>query len=1397
MLHLVLLLSLTQSAPNEPSQLAWADFTGDELPDLAAVHPSGAISLYKNTGDGAFEEVTASSALKEIKGAVSIEWSDLDGDKDVDLLVTTRAGVRLFENDERRSLNEATPNSPLSTLNSPLTKVSLHDFDRDGLIDLELSTEREHSLWHNKGKWSFQQVRLQLPPSVSPRAEVIPEVLPPAQPAPGKAPAGEIAERDPNGGQAQATIGSNGTYLGGGGTFQASASAPICAGTIEDASQIGTGVCIPASSIPMAGHLYPLGTEFFIDPGGRVGIGTTTPGAKLELKEWNVLDESLVSFEATNGVGNTQDVLDLRMNVAHQNSQFIECEDLGTGESVFVVHSGGGVTAKGNANFGGNANFDGDGSFDGSLSALNLSVDGGVTASGANINGLLETSGLRVNSGGNQGHVLTSDRLGVGTWQPLPAPPTGTPGFLPLWDGAGELSDSVIHQDPNGVRVKGSTTLDGLTTINSSLQVQEDAVIDGLLELQSLRMASGAQPGFVLTSDPGGGATWQPAAGRGLDGSGTPQQLALFSGATTVSDSALTQVGDNVGLNTDSPASTLHIVGNEVQKSGSGSLASVLIAPDEDFMDGDSELIFAEDKFGVQGMKWRYDGGDGILNLQRLNQFGGPDARIFSVGSGGDTYISADLAVDGDSVIGGALEANTLRLPAGAAAGLFLTSDESGNAAWGAGPSDPSGSPGLLPLWNAKGALSDSMIAQGVNGVSVGGDAQITGQTTLNGFTVVQADAEFNGHVDMTNSLSIGGTTNLQGKVTIVDDLDVTGDTEILGELEVTGQVTTDSVFAKSGVIAWPTDSSAFLAMRSGSSFEAGLRLDTNQQVSLYNGIDAITVDSNGNVGVGTSPDMDRLSVAGTVDATGFRMTAGASTGDVMTSDANGNASWSALPGGGLSGSGAANTFALWNSTGGLSGSTISQGPSGELRVSGNAIIDGQLTTLDNATIGGLLETTEKLSVHSASGTNAELKLRNGNSWTGGIRQASNNRLSLFNGGSSSGTNRLTITENGSVGIGNNITTPNNLLSVYGTADIQANLELENSPDDSRGRIQFKSSQGALGPNDGGELFMYSDDTLLVDNNEADGSIKLRVNNDDNTSLLLNQTGDIMIGGASFNYLNEPDTSPPFASPYGNGVVITSDRHKTRLDLNNTRNANTGSYGNDGGDCEIRFMTDEVVHFSMGVNEHYVTGDNWAENFVISGPSAASNPPTGTPAKGEGGVGSNPFFTITQAGNVGIGTSTPSEELDVAGTIRTKYLEITAGADLVERFEGDSELITPGKLVAIDPENPKHIRLTTSAYDSTVLGVLSGAGGINHGIALGQEGVTTGDLPVAMVGRVYAECSTENGPIRPGDLLTSSSIPGVGMKATDTEASFGAVIGKALTGLDDENGLVLVIVNLQ
>ena len=67
--------------------------------------------------------------------------------------------------------------------------------------------------------------------------------------------------------------------------------------------------------------------------------------------------------------------------------------------------------------------------------------------------------------------------------------------------------------------------------------------------------------------------------------------------------------------------------------------------------------------------------------------------------------------------------------------------------------------------------------------------------------------------------------------------------------------------------------------------------------------------------------------------------------------------------------------------------------------------------------------------------------------------------------------------------------------------------------------------------------------------------------------------------------------------------------------------------------------------------------------------------------------------------------------------------------------------------------------------DHTVLGVISTKPGLTLG---GEDLVGKSGIPVflALAGRVPVMVSDENGPIRPGDLLTTSSTPGVAMKAT-------------------------------
>jgi hypothetical protein len=53
------------------------------------------------------------------------------------------------------------------------------------------------------------------------------------------------------------------------------------------------------------------------------------------------------------------------------------------------------------------------------------------------------------------------------------------------------------------------------------------------------------------------------------------------------------------------------------------------------------------------------------------------------------------------------------------------------------------------------------------------------------------------------------------------------------------------------------------------------------------------------------------------------------------------------------------------------------------------------------------------------------------------------------------------------------------------------------------------------------------------------------------------------------------------------------------------------------------------------------------------------------------------------------------------------------------------------------------------------------------------------------------------GPIEPGDLLTTSDTPGHAMRVVDHDRANGAILGKAMTSLDEGRGLVLVLVSLQ
>ncbi len=124
--------------------------------------------------------------------------------------------------------------------------------------------------------------------------------------------------------------------------------------------------------------------------------------------------------------------------------------------------------------------------------------------------------------------------------------------------------------------------------------------------------------------------------------------------------------------------------------------------------------------------------------------------------------------------------------------------------------------------------------------------------------------------------------------------------------------------------------------------------------------------------------------------------------------------------------------------------------------------------------------------------------------------------------------------------------------------------------------------------------------------------------------------------------------------------------------------------------------------------------------------------------------------------------------------------------------------VQPGMVVCIDTKTTGGLVVSGKAYDRTVAGVISGAGGIMAGMRMGQDGsIATGGHPVALTGRVFCQADASCVPIRPGDLLTTSNQPGHAMRVTDFNRSHGAVIGKAMTGLEKGRGLVLMLVALE
>lgn len=116
--------------------VAVADVDGDGLLDIYFATQIGSNKLYKNLGNGKFEDMTAQGLDLSDRVSVAVGFADLDNDGDPDLFVTTvRHGNVLFENLGNGQFRDVSKTAGVDYVGHSSGIVFL-DYDRDGLLDI-------------------------------------------------------------------------------------------------------------------------------------------------------------------------------------------------------------------------------------------------------------------------------------------------------------------------------------------------------------------------------------------------------------------------------------------------------------------------------------------------------------------------------------------------------------------------------------------------------------------------------------------------------------------------------------------------------------------------------------------------------------------------------------------------------------------------------------------------------------------------------------------------------------------------------------------------------------------------------------------------------------------------------------------------------------------------------------------------------------------------------------------------------------------------------------------------------------------------------------------------------------------------------------------------------------
>lgn len=140
-----------------------------------------------------------------------------------------------------------------------------------------------------------------------------------------------------------------------------------------------------------------------------------------------------------------------------------------------------------------------------------------------------------------------------------------------------------------------------------------------------------------------------------------------------------------------------------------------------------------------------------------------------------------------------------------------------------------------------------------------------------------------------------------------------------------------------------------------------------------------------------------------------------------------------------------------------------------------------------------------------------------------------------------------------------------------------------------------------------------------------------------------------------------------------------------------------------------------------------------------------------------------------------------------------------SGADIAEVFdvEGHISQYETGDILVISTDSDRTVEKSSEPYSNLVAGVYA----TKPGVLLTEENVDTdisGKVPMGVIGVIPTKVCLEGGEIKRGDLLVTSSLSGVAMKADINKVKVGQVLGKALQAYNGkEVGKINVLVSIK